>query len=194
MAADIPTIEPTRFRSGETVKWTKALADYSYADGWRLTYYLRGGQGALDIAASADSDGIGFSATISAAHTGQLPAGLYWMEGRVAYNGEAYVVVPSYQVTVDPDFSNTAQVQAGYDGRSHARKMLDALQSAQLSAGGQRIVSYTIFGQRTVTNYSQEQWQKEYAFWESKVRDEEKQAKADRGERTGIYMRFRNPR
>ena len=41
MAAEIPTTEPTSIIAGDTLAWTKSLADYE-ASLWTLTYYLRG--------------------------------------------------------------------------------------------------------------------------------------------------------
>jgi len=145
LSATVPTIEPTEFRAGTVVEWTRAVTDYSYADGWRLTYRLRG-VGELDISTTADDDGNGFAVEITAAQTSALPAGDYWMVGTVT-RGDDTREAFSGAVKILPNF---ATLTAGYDGRSHAKKMLDALQSSQLTGAGNRIVEYTIFGERTV--------------------------------------------
>ena len=51
--ADIPTTEPSVVTAGDTVKWTRALAEYSAADGWTLKYKLANLEGSFDVNASA---------------------------------------------------------------------------------------------------------------------------------------------
>jgi hypothetical protein len=187
VAAEVPTKEPLEFRAGDSVSWSKSIADYP-ADEYTLTYRARG-VGTFDITCTAD--GTDFLAALTAAQTTALQAGDYWIVGTVADIATGTDVQTKYaaNIRVLPNF---ATLTAGHDGRSHARKMLDSLQSAQLGAGGSRIVSYTIQGERSVQLMDAAQWQKEYGFWEARVRQEEIQAAIDRGE-TGagkIYMRF----
>lgn len=187
MSVAVPTREPIELRAGTLSNWTRNIADYSYADGWRLAYYIRGTIGSLDLTTTADTDGIGFAASILTSQSTALPAGDYKMVGLVTLGAdvrEAY----SGSLTVLPDFST---LTAGYDGRTHARKMLDSLQSAQLGSGGNRMVSYTIFGERAVTMMTPDQWQMEYAFWEDRVNWEKKGEALKRGENIGIGIRFR---
>lgn len=107
MATEIPTCEPTSIVAGDTVKWTRSLADYSYADGWRLKYGLRG-VSKLDITTTADADGVGFAVTISAGDTGKLEAGQYQLLGWVELNGENYTVIGPQPVTVTPNYQTAA--------------------------------------------------------------------------------------
>jgi hypothetical protein len=191
VAAEVPTKEPLEFRAGDSVSWSKSIADYP-ADEYALTYRARGA-GSFDITCTADGED--FVATITAADTAQLQAGDYWIVGTVTAGTDVKTIYAA-NVRVLPNFQDAAAVTQGYDGRSHARKMLDSLQSAQLGAGGSRIVSYTIQGERSVQLMDAMQWQREYGFWEARVRQEENQAAIDRGE-TGagkIYMKFRSPR
>src|SRR5512139_3769447 len=53
--ADVPTTEPAQIRAGDTIKWTKSLADYP-ASTWTLSYRLINGVNTIDITASADGD------------------------------------------------------------------------------------------------------------------------------------------
>jgi hypothetical protein len=48
----IPTVEPANFAAGETVKWTKVVADYPPSDGWSLIYSIRGPTAFADITAT----------------------------------------------------------------------------------------------------------------------------------------------
>lgn len=168
------------------MQWERTVADYYYDEGWRLTYHIRGSIGTLDVSTSAASDGKSFAAEITTAQTTELPNGLYSLIGIVASgtdSREAY----SGSLMILP---NPSTLTAGHDPRSHAKKMLEALQSAQIM-GGHRIVSYTIFGERSVTMMTSEQWTREFAFWEDRVNWEKKAEALKRGERIGVGIRFR---
>lgn len=191
MAAALPTTEPTEFRAGDTIQWVKSLADYSAAEGWTLKYYLVASQRKITITATAS--GSDFAVTISATDSATLSAGPASLVGVVTSDSETHTIGPQLTVTILPNFASDADVQAGFDGRTHARKMLDALESAQLSDNNSRIVSYTIFGERSVTLMNAEEWQKQHSYWRNIVVQEERQAAIDRGE-TGagkVYIRRR---
>jgi hypothetical protein len=185
LSAQVPTHEPESIRAGTFSEWTRSLADFSYADGWRLTYRIVG-PAELDISTAADTDGIGFAASILTSQSTALPAGDYWMFGTVTLAADTRSVYEG-RLTVTP---NPSALTPGYDGRSHAKKMLDALQSSQLGTGNTRIVSYTIFGERSVTRMTPDQWLKEYTFWQNIVNEETKQEQLDKGRRQGVFMRF----
>lgn len=106
MAASIPNFEPSSFAAGTTVRWTKLLTDYSFADGWRLKYAYRG-IGTLDVVAIADTDGVGHAITVSAADTSTLAAGQYRWQAWVENNGEVYPVAEGV-ATVEPNFQTAA--------------------------------------------------------------------------------------
>ena len=57
MAYDIPTDIPTLFTAGDTLKFTKELADYLPADGWTLTYSLVKSSAQIQFSASDNGDG-----------------------------------------------------------------------------------------------------------------------------------------
>ena len=118
--------EPTRITAGNTAKWRKTVAGFSATDGWVLSYSFRGSS-ALDIEAVAD--GSNFVATIAAAESAELTAGDYWWTAYVSLAGERFPA-GSGQITVDADLAGIA---TAYDGRSHIKKMLDALEA--LSVG-----------------------------------------------------------
>lgn len=193
MAAAIPTQEPTEFRAGETVQWTKSVPDYTYADGWRLTYYLRGPV-PLSIATTADTDGRGFAVTIDAATTAALQPGSYWLEGRVVLAGASYSIGPRISITILPDFTSEEQTGAAFDGRSHARKCRDALRAIIEGTAGNLVINYTIFGERNVQLMSVAERLELLNYYESRVAEEEKRDAINRGERTGVYIRFRSGR
>ncbi len=98
------------------------LAAYPAQDGWALTLHLRGPQ-SIDIASSPDGDGHVLSA--SAATTGAWAPGQYWAALR-ARDGETVAEVEAGQLTVAADL---AQVNGLYDGRTHAERVLTAIEA-----------------------------------------------------------------
>lgn len=52
MAYQIPSCEPRSFVAGDSVLWTKSLADYRPADGWTLAYRLTNAILGAEIAAA----------------------------------------------------------------------------------------------------------------------------------------------
>lgn len=91
MTPPIPSIEPTSFVAGDTVKWTKALSDYSPADGWVLSYILRGVTGAPPTV-TVTSNTSDYSVVIAAVDTAALAAGTYLWDAFVKKSGERYAV------------------------------------------------------------------------------------------------------
>lgn len=137
---DIPTNEPVSLRAGDTWKWKRTLADYP-AGTWTLKYRFKNAAGYFEIVASAD--GTDHSVEVSAATTAAYAAGRYtwmaWVEG-----GSEKYTVDTGTLEVDPDYRAST---AAYDGRSHARKMLDAIE-AWLEARDPAVAEYEIAGRR----------------------------------------------
>ena len=151
MAAEIPTTEPTKFRAGDTIKWTKTLADYSAADSWVLSYSVRGSTDFddSDVTVSAHSNGTDFSVVISKTFTATLTAGTYWWLARVTLSGEVFTVDQgTFEITTD-----IAAADGGsFDGRSAVKVRLDAVQSAIDTLITNKLASYNLDG-RTTTYY-----------------------------------------
>ena len=149
MAATIPTVEPSRIRAGTTAQWIRALADYEYSDGWRLSYALRGpAQYNLTCAATATDSHL---ATIpSTAAT--LVAGDYVWQSTAASGTLRYLVAEG-RVTVDTDLAALSPLTVDYDGRTDARKTLDAIEATITGVASAAQQSFTV-GDRTLSKYS----------------------------------------
>ncbi|MCL1124230.1 hypothetical protein [Shewanella surugensis] len=110
--------ELKKISAGTSLNWT---FEHDLADGtWQFEYILRG-QSAIAIAASAENGQVTFIATASTTAT--------WIAGHYdwrlyASKGDEKHVIESGQLEIEPDFT---QVQAEYDPRSHAKRMLDAI-------------------------------------------------------------------
>jgi len=121
MALTIPTIEPDVLTSGDTVQWTKSLANYLPADGWVLTYHIVDAVISKDIVATDNGDGTHLAVFTAALST--VPAGTYAMKGFVTNNSERFTVFVG-TVVAHQDLSTGAT-----DIRSHAKKTLDAIEA-----------------------------------------------------------------
>lgn len=119
MTTTIPTTEPTAARAGDTWEWKRSLADYPATD-WTLTYILFNAAGKVTITASAD--GTDHLVDVAPATTAAYAAGRYDWVAHVTDGTDRYQVGAG-TITIQPDVS----AASSYDSRSHARKMLDAI-------------------------------------------------------------------
>ena len=120
MTIDTLNTEPRSIIAGDTVKWTRTLADYPASAGWALTYDLVNAQHRYTIAATAS--GNAHAVVIAATTTESYAAGSYDWRARVT-NAEEVYTVGTGRVTVAPSFG------AAVDGRTHARRTLEAIEA-----------------------------------------------------------------
>lgn len=113
---------PSSFTTGESVTFTKQLADYPASE-WTLTYKLRGPSVGLDVEATADGDD--HLIVITAAQTATLVAGLWQFQAYATKDAEA-VLVDQGQFTVKRGFTS-ANADDIIDGRSQAQKIVEAI-------------------------------------------------------------------
>lgn len=142
------TIEPKRFNAGENLTWSKSLGDYP-ASTWTLTYTLFNASNAYSFVATADGDA--YSIDVQSATTATWAAGKYAWTAFVSDGTEQHTVADGTWVVGD----NPSTVSAR-DGRSHARKMLDAIESAlegQATADQLDILA-TAIGDRNISRNS----------------------------------------
>lgn len=122
--ADIATKEPTSIRAGDTIQWTREdlTADYP-ASSWTLTYTIINSSIKYTVTATADGDY--FDITIPKATSANYTPGSYTITGRVSDATYAHTV---YTATIEilPDLTASTT----YDTRSHAKIMLDYIESA----------------------------------------------------------------
>lgn len=189
MAATPPTREPTSLRAGDTVQWTRAVTDYSAADGWILTYHIVGTGGTLTKAATTGTDGSGYAVTLTAAETAGLAAGDYAITGRVALDGAVFTVYDA-RLTVLP---NMATADASTETRSFWRKYRDDIKQALAVYGTDITQAYTIMGERAVTLKTIDDFHKGLAMAEAMVAAEDAAAGTGGGSKN-VLMRFRNAR
>lgn len=136
---------PVELRAGDTLKWTRSLPDYPASAGWALSYSLVGKNGAHSFNGTADGDG--FDVTVSATASSSYAAGRYRLTEFVTKGTERFTTATK-DVTV---LANLAGATAAVDTRSHAQKVLDAIE-AYLETGAPTAASVEIAG-RKISNY-----------------------------------------
>lgn len=129
--------EPASFVAGDTVSWIKSLSNYSAADGWTLNYVFRGNVKKTVTCSASGGDHV---AIISATTSATYPPGSYTVWAYASKAGERYQVWKG-TIVVEPD---PATVTGSYDGRSHARKCLDAIETALEGNMSREESAYTI--------------------------------------------------
>lgn len=140
MATDIASIEPSKFRAGDTVKWKRTLDSYKANDGWTLTYAFRGTAGTIDITASAD--GADHLVDVAPTTSTSYSAGIYDVVGYVSKGTERHTVYSS-RIEVLIDLANAG---SSYDGRTHTKKVLDSIEAVLENRATKEIEESTIEG------------------------------------------------
>lgn len=123
MARTVPTTEPAALRAGDTWQWRREdLDDYPASD-WTLTYYFRNAASYFDVTAAADGDM--FAVDVAATTTADRAAGWYDWTAMVS-DGTDRFEVGRGRIEI---LANVAAAEA-HDGRSFARRMLDAIEAS----------------------------------------------------------------
>lgn len=114
-------IEPAEIRAGDSVEWYKSLSDYP-ASSWTLTYTLINSTSKITITGTAYGDIHAISVPTTA--TDDYAAGWYDWVAHVSAGASRFSVA-SGRMQVLPNLAAATT----YDARTHARKMLDAIES-----------------------------------------------------------------
>jgi hypothetical protein len=179
--ADTPTTEPTEIRVGDTVAWKKSLSDYP-ATTYTLSYYLvkSGTRITFDASASGTDHAVSVAATTTVGWT----AGTYHWES-FAHDGNDRYFVEAGIIELLPDFETAT---SGYDDRSHAKKMVDLIESLMEGKAAADVESYSIAG-RSLTKMSITELTEWLAHYRAEYRKELRQAGS--GRNTKVQIAFR---
>lgn len=153
--------EPLEIIIGDTITWirrsvqaayendagTVEYADIKASEGWVLKFTAVGRLGIFSITASADTDNADdFKFTASAATTAAYVAGDYqWQLAAtktVGLSTTRYTIAEGWVTLLD----NIAGRSALYDNRSHAKKVLDAIEAVIEGRASLDQMSYQIAG------------------------------------------------
>jgi hypothetical protein len=178
---DIPTTEPAEIIAGDTLKWTREdlATDYPLA-GYSLTYALiRTGGTPITITASEGADK--YTVTVPAATTGAWTPGVYrWAAYITDTATSERAQVDSGTITVR---ANLASPAAGYDPRSHARRVLDAIEGVLEGRASKAHLETTLADGRSVKNIPHADLIKARQTYVAEVKREERAERLANGER-----------
>lgn len=118
----VADILPNTFRAGTTFEQTVTTTAYPATE-WSMRVSLRGPQ-AIDIIGGSDENIHTINANAST--TANWPAGNYWYSVRVTNTDGDVVELESGQIEILPDLT---LVTGEYDGRTHAERVLEAIEA-----------------------------------------------------------------
>ncbi|MFK2904568.1 hypothetical protein ISP17_11380 [Dyella ginsengisoli] len=122
MADNLSCSIPAQITAGDTAIWQRPGGNYRASDGWTLAYAFVGTASVYSATAAANGDD--FLVTIAASATATWAPGAYSVQEYVT-NGTERHTLSTTRVQVLPDL--TAVPSGGLDTRSHAQKVLDAI-------------------------------------------------------------------
>lgn len=135
------TSEPSSITAGDTISWSKSIADYPADSGWQLHYVLINASGKITIDGSAFGEDHLIS--VPSSTSSGWAAGDYNWQSYVTKAAERYTISTG-TITIQP---NLVAASSGIDLRSHARKLLDAIE-AWLESRDPGVAEYEIAGRR----------------------------------------------
>ena len=130
------TREPAQIVAGDSLQWTKSVADFPATDGYTLTYYLVSGSTTYQFDAGAD--GADYAISVLGTVTQN------WTPG--SYRWTACVRKGSDRFTVDAGRFRVLYNPAGTGALSHARKVLAAIEAVIESRATKDQEEFTVAG------------------------------------------------
>lgn len=148
---------PDQIRAGDTVKWrvdatTDVFGSPVDSGSWTLTYYLRTNAASDGATVVGSAYGSGWELTIAAGTTSGFDVGQWYWQA-VASKGSEKITIGSggFEVLAGLSYAGSP---AAFDGRSQAKKDLDAVDAAiRAIISGGAVAEYTI-GQRSLKKCS----------------------------------------
>jgi hypothetical protein len=177
---------PQTIYAGDSLSWTESAGEYPTPT-WTMHYAIRGAS-VLDLTSTPSGSDHAFLAI--AAQTAALTPGQYsWQSFVSDGTGERYTIATG-TLTVRPNLP--AQVP-GFDGRSHAQKVLDAIE-ATMEGRATKSQAVIQINNRQIQYLKPEELIKWRSFYKAEVARERTAEKVAQGEESGnrILTRFRD--
>lgn len=187
-STNYPSAEPTELVVGDRWAWKRVDlgADYPPAS-YTLSYSLRlFGTGTTEIEITASGSGSDYLVEVAAADTAAETAGSYAWQAYITRNSD------SERITVD---RGTVLLRANRDAstddpRSHAQKMLDAIEALMEGRASSAEASYSI-GDRSLTKLTPDELIRWRNFYRAEVRAERQAETIANGGGNGRLVRQR---
>jgi hypothetical protein len=178
---------PKKIRAGDTLDWTDSVSDYPASSGYTLKYVL-----AADniITLTGIANGSDYDFDVAAADTAK------WVPGTYSY--QAYVTDGTKEFTIEVGtlevLVNLRVQKPGYDGRSHVKIVLDALEATIEGRATKQHSSISIAG-RAISLLPPAELRKEYLHYKHLYRRELETERIAAGldAKNKIVSKFTNP-
>jgi len=184
MAADVPTREPAAVTAGDTFKFTRSEPDFLPADSWVLTYEIVKGDVQLTTITATDNGDGTHLVNVLPTVTDDWQPGVYRWQALVTKSTDRFQVGRG-QLEVRTNFANE---EAGFDGRSHAARMLDAIESLLEGKANRDAQSYSVAG-RSLTRMTWQELREVRGSYRAEVAAEIAKLNRDEGRGTGRKVR-----
>ena len=184
---EIPEKEPITIYKGETVVWNrKDLTDYpvgSYAMSWVARLESNGGTSFSATVTEVDDY---YKFTLDNSATGGYTTGDYFWVLKVTQSSDSEErILETGKITVKDNYFGTTG-----DTRSHAKIMVDKLESLIEGKADSDVSSYAIAG-RSLNKLTPEELITWYNFYKSKYQQEVKEFRISRNEGSGAVVKVR---
>ena len=180
----IPSTEPKSFVIGEQVTWRKYTGSYQTSD-FELLYSFRKDNNMFDAKGINEPDH--FLITLPTTKTILIePGNYYWQAMLVSKSNEAIQIIAEGQTIVK---ANLALLEK-YDGRSHVKQVLDALENMILGKASRDQSSYSIAG-RSLSRLSPSELLKWRDLYKAEYAREQKGDRLRQGLASGNIIKVR---
>lgn len=181
-----PTTEPASVTAGDTIAWTKALADYPASDGWVLTYTLANSAARITVPTTADGDV--HAVSVLPATSAAWAPGTYSVQAHVAKAGARYTVGTG-TLQVLPNLVAGSLI----DTRSAARQALEAADAALRTYGNKAWLQGFAIGNRQQTFRSPDEFFSYRSRLQQEVAREDARQRIEAGlaPRNLVYVRLK---
>ena len=183
---DISEKEPSQFIAGDFWQWKRTDLGSDYPnDSYTLKYSCRlENSGSTEIKITALASGDDYLVNIPAATTASYTAGIYHWQAFITRDSD------SERVTID---SGTFEVLANKDAattdpRSHAKIMVDKIESLLEGRGDADVASYSIQG-RSLTKLAIDELIKWRNYYKRELLEEIKAERRKKGEGSGSLVK-----
>lgn len=141
MAIETLSREPERITQGETLRWRRELPAFPATDGWVLKYALVHAGGRQLV--TAEADGAAHLVEVASATTAAWAAATYAWQAWVELEDGTRAWVGTGQLVVAQDLA-AAGAADGVDPRTHAQRVLEAIEAVLEQRASQAQLGYTI--------------------------------------------------
>ena len=147
---------PTTIRAGDTVKWrddatVDTFGNEIKSSEWTLKYYLRTNTASEGATSTGSAYGTGWEFTLAASTTADFDAG-NWFWQAIATKDSEVITLGNGTLTVEAALSYSGTPGA-FDGRTQAKKDLDAVQAAIRAIVDGGVVQEYRIGTRNLKKY-----------------------------------------